>query len=125
MPQQILGKRPIAHDAADQPVHGRSQELVDPRLGSYRPTPGLRHDVVGDCNFGQAAHEGLDAARVLKVAISPTSPGGPSILPRPRPGGGTGRHSRLKICRPQGHASSILALGTTTIASQQRNPATK
>src|SRR5690349_24786776 len=38
----------------------------------------------------------------------------PSILPPPRPGGGTGRHSRLKICRPQGHASSILALGTTT-----------
>jgi ADP-ribose pyrophosphatase YjhB (NUDIX family) len=46
----------------------------------------------------------------------------PPILPRPRPGGGTGRHSRLKICRPHGHGSSILPLGTTTV-SHGRIPA--
>src|SRR6185295_19150247 len=63
----------------------------------------------------------LDALACEKVAAQ--SPAGsfaaernrtrPSILPRPSPGGGTGRHSRLKICRPHGHGSSILPLGTT------------
>src|SRR3569623_1820220 len=64
---------------------------------------------------------GLDAARVRKVANLPTGSAPSPILPPPRPGGGTGRHSRLKICRPQGHASSILALGTTTQGCDEMN----
>ncbi len=59
----------------------------------------------------------IDARAWLKVAagmlLALCRGGQDAILRRPRPGGGTGRHSRLKICRPHGHASSILALGTT------------
>ncbi len=78
--EQVLGERAVSHDAPNESVHRRPQHLVEVGLGALLPAPRSGEDVVGNCDFGKAAHEGF------RCRFRPEGRSEPNSAPHGAPG---------------------------------------